>query len=124
MLIEAFLGWFVVVGADLEGAVDAELGGLGGEVNGFGGCVGTGSGDDLDAAGCVFDGELDDAEVFLASEVGDSPVVPQGTMPLTPPSTWRSMIARKASVSISPLRNGVMSAVWVPWNMVCAVKLG
>ena len=49
--------------------------------------------------------------------VGDSPVVPQGTMPSVPLVTWNSTRSRSFTSSTAPLRNGVTSATMEPWNM-------
>src|SRR3712207_8413215 len=48
---------------------------------------------------------------------GVSPVVPQGTSPLTPCSIWNSTNPSSASTSTSPFLNGVMRAVNVPLNI-------
>src|SRR5688572_21158714 len=49
--------------------------------------------------------------------VGDSPVVPTGTTPVTPPATCASINAAKAASSSWSFRNGVTSAVKVPANI-------
>ena len=64
--VEAFLGGFVIVGADLEGCGGSGLLGGFGELDGFCGGVGSGAGDDFAAAGGEFYGEADDFDVFAA----------------------------------------------------------
>ena len=49
--------------------------------------------------------------------VGDSPVVPTGTSPSTPPAICSSTRRRSASSSSASPRNGVTSAVMTPVNM-------
>lgn len=65
---EAFLGRAVVVRGDEEDGVCAELLGLLGEVDGFVGAIGAGSGDDFAAACGELDGETDDFDVFFVGE--------------------------------------------------------
>src|SRR5215217_3462584 len=48
---------------------------------------------------------------------GVSPVVPQGTRPLTPCWIWNSTIPSSASTSTSPFLKGVTRAVKVPLNI-------
>src|SRR5215216_2657002 len=48
---------------------------------------------------------------------GVSPVVPQGTRPLTPCCIWNSTMPSRASTSTSPFLNGVTRAVNVPLNI-------
>src|SRR3712207_4770070 len=48
---------------------------------------------------------------------GVSPVVPQGTRPLTPCSIWNSTMFSRASTSTSPFLKGVTRAVNVPLNI-------
>src|SRR5215217_9054320 len=48
---------------------------------------------------------------------GVSPVVPQGTRPLTPCWIWNSTIPSSASTSTSPFLKGVTRAVNVPLNI-------
>src|SRR6185436_1764452 len=50
--------------------------------------------------------------------VGDSPVVPQGTTPWVPSVICQSTKASNAFSSTFPLRNGVISAQIEPLNMV------
>src|SRR5215203_5125963 len=48
---------------------------------------------------------------------GVSPVVPQGTSPLTPCCIWNSTRPSRASTSTSPFLNGVTRAVNTPLNI-------
>src|ERR671914_831748 len=48
---------------------------------------------------------------------GVSPVVPQGTRPLTPCWIWNSTMPSRASTSTSPFLNGVTRAVNAPLNI-------
>ena len=49
--------------------------------------------------------------------VGDSPVVPQGTMASVPCATWKSTSSRSFASSTLPFRNGVTRATIEPWNV-------
>ena len=70
MLVEAFLGGLVVVGADLEGAIGTEALGFFGEMDGFAGGVCSGAGEDFHAACAELDGVFDDFEVLVGGEGG------------------------------------------------------
>ena len=70
VLVEAFLGGFVVVGEDLKRGVGADFLGGAGEVDGFGGAVCAGAGDDGDAACGFLDDDADDLDVFLGAQGG------------------------------------------------------
>lgn len=70
VLDEAGLRGLVVVGGDLEGAVRADFFGAAGEVEGFGGGVGAGAGEDFEAAGGGFHGDADDFDVFVVVQRG------------------------------------------------------
>src|SRR6185295_557382 len=50
--------------------------------------------------------------------VADSPVVPQGTIPLVPLAICHSMRSPKARSSTLPFRNGVTMAINAPVNML------
>lgn len=65
VLVESFLRRLVVVGTDLEACGGTHFFGLLGEVDGFGGGVGSGAGDNLHTASIVFDGDANDFEVFV-----------------------------------------------------------
>jgi len=60
---EALLGRLVVIGGDQQQAVGSQPFGAVGKLDRLGGAVGTGAGDDLDAALGGGDGELDETEM-------------------------------------------------------------
>ena len=68
MVVEAFLGGLVVIGGDEQGTVCTGLLGKAGEVDGFYGVVGAGSGQDLDATLDLINADFYDPFVFVVGK--------------------------------------------------------
>ena len=114
--VEPLLRGLVVIGDDDQRGIGAGMGRVAGEFDRFGGAVRAGAGNHRDAAGRGLDRDLDDALVLVGRQVGDSPVVPTGTMPLVPSAICHSISSRKPCSSTAPLRKGVMRAVIEPFK--------
>ena len=70
VVVEAFLGRLVVVGGDEQGAVGAGFLGKEGQADGFGGVVGTGACQNLDAALDLVHADFDDTFVLVVGKGG------------------------------------------------------
>ena len=121
VLVEAFLGRLVVVGRDDQHRVGARLLGVARQLDGLGGRIRAGAGDDRHAASAWSTHHSTTCLCSSCDSVGLSPVVPTGTRPLVPSAICQSTMSRNAFSSSEPFLNGVTSAVKEPRKLVLAV---